>query len=280
MLRFKQWAKNLLIFIPLLVEFQYLSSSIIIKTVSVFVVFCFVASFIYIINDWIDRHDDALHPEKKERPFASRKLNGLHAFISIAILFLFILFGIFMIDVIAFTIIVVVYILQSIAYSLYLKNITLLEMFIVASGYTYRILIGAIAISSMPSVWILFTVSSAALMIVAVKRKLDLSIKNKPKRLSHSAYSNGFLNLVIGVMAATTISAYALFTLSEYSIQKFDTNLLSLSSIFVMYGVVRYCHLSFLPGSSSDPIKLTFNDKHLSIVLFSWVIFIISITSL
>ena len=132
MLRLKQWAKNILIFIPLLVEFQNISSSIIIKTISVFFIFCFVASFIYIINDWIDRHDDALHPEKRKRPFASRKLNGFHAFIASAILFLFILFGIFMIDVIAFTVIVVVYILQSIAYSLYLKNITLLEMFIVS----------------------------------------------------------------------------------------------------------------------------------------------------
>ena len=93
MLRIKQWLKNLLIFIPFVIEYQTISIELIKEGTLIFVAFSLTASFIYIINDWLDRKDDALHPEKKYRPFASKELNGYHAIISLVILlFLIIIF--------------------------------------------------------------------------------------------------------------------------------------------------------------------------------------------
>lgn len=278
LLRIKQWLKNLLIFIPLLIEADQINYEVLVSSFYIFFLFSFVTSFIYVVNDWFDREEDSNHPEKKNRPFASKELNGKHAIFSLFLLALLSVPGLFILGNIFLNSLIALYFLQSILYTLYLKNFSLLEIFIVASGYVYRILIGASIISSFPSTWMIFTIGSASLLIVIVKRKIDITKKPFSElRSSFKNYSNEFLSTSIGILSATTITSYVLFTFSNYAILKFNSELLPFSSIFVFFGVLRYVQLSFKTNVSSDPINLLLKDKQLFITVFLWMVFIFSI---
>ncbi len=275
MLRVNQWLKNLLVFIPLIIETDLINFSNLFISFSAFFLFNFAASFIYIVNDWIDRKEDSHHPEKKFRPFASGDLMGLHAISSLILIGVVIFCALALFKNLYLNTIIFIYILQSLLYTFFLKKISLLEIFIVASGYVYRILVGTIVISSLPSIWMVFTVGSASLLVVASKRKIDL-FKNPKEILRRPLknYSHDFLNILLAILSATTITSYVLFTFSNYAILKFNSELLPFSSIFVFFGVLRYVQLSFKTNVSSDPINILFKDKQLFIAVFLWMVFI------
>lgn len=281
MLRVNQWLKNLLIFIPLIIETNLINSSNLFVSLLAFFLFSFSASFIYIVNDWIDRKEDSYHPEKKFRPFASGDLKAFHAVSSLIFIAILIICSLAYIKNFYLNVIIALYILQSLSYTFFLKNISLLEIFLVASGYVYRILVGTIIISSFPSTWMVFTVGSASLLVVTSKRKIDL-FKSPQEILRRSLknYSHDFLNILLAILSATTITSYVLFTFSNYAILKFNSELLPFSSIFVFFGVLRYVQLSFKMNISSDPINILFKDKQLFLTVSLWMIFIFSINFL
>ena len=284
MLRINQWLKNTLVFLPIIIFPSTISFNNSFALITTFTLFCVSASMVYIVNDWSDRFSDSKHHTKKLRPFASGKLGYFDALVSFAILtILFIFLCIKAFDSSpSLVLLMVVYLVQSFLYSFYLKNITLLEMLLVSTGYSYRALAGGLSVDLLPSTWILVTIFLASIFMVAQKRFADMTSSENPADLRNSIqlYPTGFLTLVTGVSAAAGIVSFMLFTLSDYAQDKFSNPYLPLMSVFIIYATFRYIQVCMSSNSGHDPIKLILKDRHLRmciglafffIVITNWI---------
>ena len=171
-LRCHQWLKNLLVFIPMLLAHDFAANSII-AAVAAFVAFSLMASSVYVLNDLVDLSSDRAHPRKRRRPFASGAL-PLSAGLWLAP-------GLFLsglvIGVLAgplFVAVLLFYYLCTLAYSLGLKRITVIDICILAGLYTLRVIAGAVATMNTPSVWLLGFSIFFFLALAAVKRQAEL----------------------------------------------------------------------------------------------------------
>lgn len=284
MMRVKQWAKNMLVFLPFLISPYEISIQNFQTLIMTFVLFCCSASLIYIVNDWTDRKSDSLNKNKKHRPFASGDLNfkdAVKGFLFLLIIFIFLNWKIYLM-VPSVSILIIIYFIQSILYSFYFKNITLIEMLIVSTGYSYRALAGGLSVYLLPSTWMLLTIFLASLFMIAQKRLSDkFSVENQDElRPSIKAYPDNFLNIVTGISAASAIISYILFTLSDYAQTKFQNPYLPISSIFVIYATFRYLQVAMTSLRAHDPIYLIVRDSHMKACIFMYFIFIIVTNSL
>ncbi len=279
MFRVRQWAKNFLVFLPALIFPYEINFDSFYALIVTFGIFCCSASMIYIVNDWTDRESDAYNKNKKDRPFASKDLNFKHALIGFFFLFTIFLFLFFEIYKISpeVCILIFIYQTQSFLYSFYLKNITLIEMLIVSTGYSYRALAGGLSIYLLPSSWMLLTIFLASIFMIAQKRLSDMKSVEDQNMLRPSirAYSNKFLNIVTGISASSAIISYILFTISDYAQVKFQNPYLPISSIFIIYATFRYLQIALSSLKAHDPINLIIRDTHMKICIFLCFIFII-----
>ena len=279
LIRVKQWAKNVLIFVPAVIDVSVVNISNLIDLVVTFFLFSFSASLIYVVNDWLDRELDAKHPTKCSRPFATGELGLTHClFVLSALVILLVLFWYFGNDISPYLLVLLsLYVFQSILYSYILKQVTIMEMLIVSSGYSYRVLAGGIAIAAVPSAWILITIFLGSIFIVAQKRLTDLSDLTGEflKRRAFDEYSVTFLNFVTAVAAGSAIVSYLLFTLSEYAFSKFQNDYLPISSVFVIYAVLRYVQLTLNGRSGNDPVHVITSDRHIIYCALGWGSFIV-----
>ncbi len=284
MFRLKQWIKNVLVFFPVLIFPHEIDLENFYALMITFVLFCCSSSLIYIVNDWVDRKADAVSKNKKNRPFASKDLNfkdALIGFFFLLIIFIFLFFKMYQISP-EVCVLIIIYLAQSFLYSFYLKNITLLEMLIVSTGYSYRAFAGGLSVYLLPSSWMLLTIFLASIFIIAQKRVSDkMSIENQNMlRPSVKTYSNEFLNLITGIAAGSSIISYILFTLSDYAQVKFQNPYLPISSIFIIYATLRYLQIAMSSLKAHDPINLIIRDKHMKICVLTCFIFIIFTNSL
>ncbi len=134
LLKIKHWIKNLFIFAPLFFALKLFDCRLLLITIITFICFCFITSFVYIINDIIDREKDAVHPKKSTRPIASGRIKPLPAFIIGLILGIIGIVCTLLIDF-SSTVILLTYLFINILYSLWFKNIVILDIFIIAIGF-------------------------------------------------------------------------------------------------------------------------------------------------
>jgi len=204
LIRPKDWAKNLFLFVPLFFSGEFFNTEKLLQLAVGFVCFSLVASCIYIMNDYRDIDDDKKHPIKKFRPLASGAVNKSTAVI-IAILFLIIGFGAawFLRD--KFMFILGIYFLLNVGYSFGLKNIPILDIFIIAIGFVLRIKGGSV-ISLIPlSEWIVIMVFLLALFLAFAKRRDDVLLKlssGDDMRKSVKGYNLEFINNAISLICA------------------------------------------------------------------------------
>ncbi|WP_445781230.1 UbiA prenyltransferase family protein [Shewanella sp.] len=279
MLRTKQWLKNTLVFLPIIIFPSSISLNSVFSLITTFTLFCVSASLVYLVNDWSDRVADSKHHTKKLRPFASGELGYLDALVSFVILAaLFILLCIKLFESSPLLVLLMlIYLAQSFLYSFYLKNVTLLEMLIVSTGYSYRALAGGLSVDLLPSMWILVTIFLASIFMVAQKRLADIATAESLVNLRNSIqlYPKGFLTLVTGVSASAAIVSFMLFTLSDYAEDEFSNQYLPFMSLFIIYGTFRYIQVTMSSSSGHDPIKLILNDWHLKICMVLSLLFLI-----
>ena len=279
MLRTRQWLKNILVFLPIIISPSTLSLNNVFSLITTFILFCVSASLVYIVNDWSDRNADSKHHTKKLRPFASGELGYVDALVSFIILAAF--FMLLCIKLFescpSLVLLIFIYLAQSFLYSFYLKNVTLLEMLLVSTGYSYRALAGGLSADLLPSIWMLVTIFLASIFIVAQKRLADIETADSLGNIRKSIqlYPKNFLMLVTGVSASAAIVSFMLFTLSDYAKDKFNNQYLPLLSIFVIYASLRYIQVAMSSSSGHDPIKLILADRHLKACIVLSLFFII-----
>lgn len=274
LIRPKDWSKNMFVFIPIFFAGKMFEPSVIIDLIGGFICFSLVASSIYIINDYRDIADDRNHPVKKDRPLASGAVPKMHA-ILICILFLIVGFvGSWLIRD-KFMLVLGIYFLLNIAYSFGLKNISIVDIFIIAIGFVLRVKAGAVIAVIGLSEWLTIMVFLLALFMAMAKRRDDVLLKvssGVDMRKSVKGYNLEFINNALALICAVTIVSYFMYTMSPEIQERLGTHRLYYTCLFVLAGIFRYLQLIFVQQDSQSPTKILYKDRFIQITILLWVI--------
>ena len=278
-LRPGQWTKNLFVFAALVFAERLGDAPSVIRTVTAFVVFCALSGTVYLVNDVLDREQDQRHPLKSRRPIASGALSSQVALAAATVLSLASLGVAFLLGLHFFAI-AVAYLLLLSAYSTLLKHIVILDVLTIAIGFTLRAAAGAAAIAVPISHWLLVCTTLLALFIALSKRRHELTLLTESAthhRPILSDYTPYLLDQMISVVTASTLIAYAFYTISPETQAKFGTDLLSLTIPLPLYGIFRYLYLVHQREQGGSPAELVINDRPLLFCLALWALSVIVI---
>ncbi|MEP7234102.1 MAG: decaprenyl-phosphate phosphoribosyltransferase [Ignavibacteriota bacterium] len=269
LLRPKQWVKNLFVFAALVFSHHLFEWEFAKQALVGFALFCATASTIYIINDIIDRDRDRLHPKKKHRPIASGNISVPSA-ISTAI----IIFGIAVPAVFGlpmkFGFCLALYFVMNLSYSLFLKDVVLIDVFVIAIGFMLRVVGGAFVIDVPISSWLILTTMFLSLFLAVAKRRGELVMLeahvDEGKKPSESTrkvlqyYSIEFAEQLCTISAAGFVISYALYTVSDRTVKIFGTENLVFTTPFVLYGIFRYLFLLHKKNLGENPTEVVLTD--------------------
>jgi len=269
-----QWVKNFLIFAGLIFSQNFFSPAFFFKSFFAFLLFCGISSSVYILNDILDLKQDKLHPIKSKRPLASGELSVSFA-LSFSVLLGIICVVLSFLLQINFGLIVVVYFLLNLFYSLYLKQLVILDVMCVAAGFVLRALAGAVVIEVVISSWLVVCTILLALFLGFSKRRHELILLENDAvehRKILAEYSPYFLDQMIAVVTASTVVAYAFYTLSPEVMEKLGTRYMDLTIPFVLYGIFRYLYLIHQKKEGGRPTRMLLSDKPILINVVLWLI--------
>lgn len=274
LIRIKQWMKNIFIFAPLIFSHHLLNIQDITKTVTVFFAFSLVSVLVYIINDIHDCKQDAIHPEKKSRPIASGTISKSQALITGIILFIAGISIAFLVKRPQVIITLLAYLIINMLYTFFLKQIAILDVFIIAVGFCIRVIIGAVAIDVQPSQWIISTTFAISLVLGFGKRRHEL-LSLKQEAVEHreilGEYTPRLLDIMIAVSSSITAISYMFYTMESGISKLFYTFPL------VLYALFRYLYLIYDKNKGGKPEEDLINDKGIIITVILWGLMIIGI---
>ena len=271
LLRVRQWPKNMLIFAALVFTNNLFNPGYFGRVLIGFFLLCFASSALYIFNDLADYKSDKLHPTKKNRPIASGAVAKDFALVLAILLLIVALTGSFFLSF-NFFLLVVVYAVQTALYTAYLKHVVIVDVFILATGFVYRAIAGALVLSVNISPWLLICTMLLALFVVLAKRRNELTIPDAHKhRKILEEYSIPLLDEMISVVTASTVIAYSLYTFTSPTAVKH--NYLMLTIPFVLYGIFRYLYLVHKKNLGGSPESILLKDMP---ILIDVVLFIVS----
>ncbi|MBS1600335.1 MAG: UbiA prenyltransferase family protein [Bacteroidetes bacterium] len=281
LLRPKDWAKNLFLFVPSFFAGSFFVPSKIGVLIEGFFAFCFFASSIYIINDYRDIEDDRKHPKKSKRPLASGKVKK-NAAVIICILLIVIGTGLAYLSDHSFQFLFIlgIYFFMNLAYSMGIKNIAILDILILAAGFVLRVKAGAIIAEVDTTDWLIVMTFLLSLFMAIAKRRDDMLLKlstGTDMRKSMSGYNLDFLNTMLGLFSAILIVAYINYTVSPITMARLRTYRLYYSSLFVIAGVMRYLQITFVQKESGSPTEILYKDRFIQITLVLWILSIYTI---
>ena len=281
LIRISNWLKNLFVISPLVFSLKLTSPGPVVHSLIAFFVFSFTASGFYIYNDLIDLHKDLLHPRKKERPLASGIISKNIAVVIMILFFVAGIAGLFFLPI-PFTYILASYVVLSILYNMFLKEVNLLETVVLAVFFVIRVLAGCFAITVVPSHWILSITFFLALFLVFIKRKSEIIMLGQAAEEHRKVlknYSMVLLDRFIYITAAITLTSYMLYTINESVVQIFGSDILIYSTVFVVLGLFRFIQLSE-SGTyqyEGDPTTLLLKDRFLQVVVLCWAMYVVAV---
>ncbi|MSQ26746.1 MAG: decaprenyl-phosphate phosphoribosyltransferase [Dehalococcoidia bacterium] len=278
-LRPKQWAKNSLVFLALLFSANERwsfsdvagASLLIWQSLAAFVLFSIVASAQYLANDVIDADRDSHHPRKRHRPIASGRVSRSLALTVAAVLAVGGLAGSFALAPL-FALLLAGYLSLMVAYSLSLKHVVIVDVFVIAAGFVLRATGGALAIAVPISPWLYLCTMLGALFLGFAKRRNELAVLRSgaaEHRRILDEYTDGFLDQMINVVAASTLIAYSFYTFSAPNLPSNHAMMLTIP--FVLYGIFRYLYLIHVKGLGGSPEEVLFSDRPLVAGIVGWV---------
>jgi 4-hydroxybenzoate polyprenyltransferase len=273
-IRPKEWAKNLLVFSGVIFSRSLTDFHNFWISFLGFLIFCAASSGIYIFNDLCDIKEDREHPFKRNRPLASGALNVNLARLAMTLLFAVSAFGALLLNQ-GFALIIGIYLLTCLAYSFKLKDIVILDVLLVASGFVLRAVSGAVIIGVTASEWLVLCTSMVALLVGFGKRRHELVLLEKSAeyhRRTLSDYSLSFLDSIMNICAGAAVITYALYTRADETVERVGSNAMLLTIPFVVYGVFRYLFLIHKCEAGGDPVQLLFRDRATLFNLFLWIL--------
>jgi len=267
-----QWVKNLFVCMPLFFSQQLFVLQSVGRTLAALGLFCTVSSSVYILNDLFDREQDRLHPEKGGRPLASGDLDAQVAQLTMAGLLLVALAGGLALSK-PFAAILAIYWVLNLLYAVRLKHHVIVDVFVIATGYLLRVIGGAVVIGVAMSHWLLICTTLLALFIALCKRRHELVLLEGGAQNHRQVlvdYPLPFLDMMIGVLTASAVVSYSLFTVSEEIVQRLHHRGLLITVPFVLYGFFRYLYLVFHKAEGGDPTQSLLMDRPMLVNLFLW----------
>ena len=277
-LRPHQWVKNFFVFAALIFGHK-LGTHAVWSALAAFVIFCGLSGAIYLFNDVADREKDRLHPRKRERPVAAGLLPVPAALVSAVALILGGLLAALALSP-QFAVAALAYVVLLSVYSVALKHVVIVDVLTVAVGFVLRAVGGALAIHVEISGWLLICTILSALFLALGKRRyeyLTLDADAARHRPVLGEYSAELLDQMIAVVTASTVTAYALYTMSPETVAKFHTQLLPATLPFVLYGIFRYLYLLYRRQLGGTPSELFLNDRALLLNTIGWILAVVLI---
>ncbi len=275
----KHWIKNSFIFLPLFFSGEVFNVEKLLSCLAGFGAFSFIASSIYIINDYMDIEADKKHPTKSLRPLASGAVTKRAA---ITLFVICVALGITAAAFIKmkFLFVLMIYFVMNLGYSLGLKNISVLDIVLVAMGFVLRIKAGGVIAVIGISQWLMIMVFLLAMFMAIAKRRDDVLIKldsGLDMRKAIKGYNLEFLNAMLSLFTGIIIIAYLMYTISPEVMQRWNVYRLYYTTLFVIVGLMRYLQITFIEKNSGSPTDLLYKDKFLQITLVLWIISFYSI---
>jgi 4-hydroxybenzoate polyprenyltransferase len=273
-LRPYQWTKNLIIFAALMFGGRLLDPRSLWYSTAAFAIFCALSGVVYLINDVADREADRRHPVKMHRPIASGALPVTAALTAAFVLAAGALASAFLLRPL-FGLLAVSYVALLALYSGPLKHIVIIDVLTIAIGFVLRAAAGAVAIDVPISHWLYVLTILLALFLALSKRRHELVLladRATGHRRILEEYSPYLLDQMISVVSASTLVAYAFYTISPETVAKFGTDRLGLTLPFPLYGIFRYLYLVHRREGGGSPAEMLLTDRPLLLCVALWAL--------
>jgi 4-hydroxybenzoate polyprenyltransferase len=232
--------------------------------------FCLLNSAIYTLNDLFDAESDRLHPRKCKRPLAAGIVPAPVAIGQIVLLAVLGLMLIAATHKLAAVEVGIAYIFLNTLYTLGVKHVALLDVFLLSSGFTLRVLLGVALVDAAPSTWLLLCTSALALFLGFTKRRGDLVAGLDPKhRPCLKGYTLPFLNHAMQICAGVALLSYALYSI-EAKVFLHGREMASLP--FVAYGILNYLRLAETENAGDSPVEIAYTSRSSQICAVCWLI--------
>ncbi len=271
-LRPRQWTKNLLVFAGLIFSRGLHEPALVARSGLAFALFCLLSGGVYLINDVVDAARDRAHPQKRHRPVASGRLPaGIALVAGIGLLVGTTAAGFFL--SVPFGMAAAAYAVLLTAYSVGLKHVVIVDTLIIAGGFVLRALAGVLVLGIEPSYWLLLCTILLALFLTFGKRRhelLALEAGATDHRPILSEYTPQLLDQMIAVVTASTLMAYALYTMAPDTYARLGTARLPLTIPFVLYGIFRYLYLLYRHDLGGNPSEHFLTDRALLVDVALW----------
>lgn len=293
LMRPHQWLKNGFVLVGLLFGHAWSDPARVTQALLAFAAFCLLASAVYVMNDLIDRQQDRRHPHKRRRPLASGAV-GVPAALALMAGCCAGGFALVWWSDSRAPWLFLLYVVLNIAYTLRLKHIVVLDVFIIAAGFMLRLLVGTLGIGIPPSQWLLLCGLMLTLFLGFAKRRAELGAldisgtrgdaavgaapapaSSHRRVLEH--YSPALLDQLMTIAAAGTIVSYSLYTVSPETVALHGTTNLIYTVPFVIYGMFRYLFLLHRRGGGGDTARQLLGDPHLLAALIGWLLLVLAI---
>ena len=270
-MRPRQWTKNVFFFAALVFDAKLFDPAFALPAIAGFALLCLTSGTVYLLNDLVDLEKDKLHPVKRNRPLPSGQLLRRAALTS---LLLFIVVGQplgYLLDP-AFGFFLSGYLVLQIFYSFLLKNIVLIDVLTIATGFVLRVGAGVALVEvERFSPWLYVCMTLLALFMGFGKRRHELQLLKEDAN-NHRAILNEYtlplLDQIMTVVVAATIIAYALYTFSAEGLPENHTMMLTIP--FVLYGLFRYLYLIHVKGEGGAPEEILLGDTPFLINCCLW----------
>ncbi|REC76819.1 decaprenyl-phosphate phosphoribosyltransferase [Chryseobacterium elymi] len=278
LLRVEQWVKNLFVFVPLFFSGNITNLNLLNKSIFAFIIFSLAASVVYILNDYNDIEADRKHPEKRRRPLASGAVSKAKA--------LGILTGLIVVDTALvllaslyfheplwkFATIIGLYITVNLAYTFKLKHVPIIDIFIIALGFVFRVLAGGYITGIGISQWAILLTFVLALVLAIGKRRGELinaQVSGKTRK-ALDGYNVQFADIALSISVTLAIVCYLMFTLSPEVQARFHERVFY-TVIFVVFAFLRYLQQTLVYNRTESPTKIVYRDRYIQITLILWV---------
>jgi 4-hydroxybenzoate polyprenyltransferase len=277
-MRLRQWPKNVFVFAALVFDRQLIALDPLLITTAAFFLFCLASSLVYIINDLADVEMDRQHPLKRNRPLASGQLSIQLALSAAVFLFLLIFPAAFILDF-GLGLIISGYFFLMLVYSLWLKNIPLIDVMIIATGFVLRVAAGVVIIETERfSPWLFVATTFLALFLGLGKRRAEIELLSKgasAHRRVLDGYSLELLDQLLTIVFSTTLMTYCLYTFSAAITPGNHSMMLTIP--FVIYGLFRYLYLIQIKHIGGAPEEIVLTDRPLQYSIILWGLSVILI---
>ncbi len=276
-MRVHHYIKNFLVFAALICSGQLFQFDKLISGLAGFLAFCMVSSVVYIINDIRDKDKDRKHPTKCKRPIAAGTVSVKGACILSAVLLAIAIVCNCITFHIVSTSLLALYLVLNLAYSFGLKNIPIVDITILVSGFLIRILYGAVITQITISNWLYLTVIAISFYFALGKRRNELKhISSGETRQVLKAYPVSFLDKSMSMCLTLANTFYALWSMDEKTIATYNSNYLIFTVPIVLLITMKYS-MAVEGESDGDPVEVLLHDKILLTlcVLYVAVMFMI-----